>query len=144
MLKDKLCLVAEGIIRDADNNLISTYNIFEELIVQGFPLFIQKIGFLAIWEKDNDDSDIHQTTFRVDLNGSQLMSQNIEINFAGKTRNRSVVAINGLVLTQPGTLKFSMEIENGPVASYSILLTPIESRIEANTSASPNTQVAQP
>lgn len=131
MINTKICIVAEGVIRDVQTNSISIYNILEGLTAQGFPLFIQKITFFTLWEKEQNDPEQYNTTFTIELDEEPLMSQSIDIDFQGRLRNRSMVSINGLVVPKPGNLLFSMKLVDGPEAKYEVLVHAVDSSIQA-------------
>ena len=131
MIKSKICIVAEGVIRDVQTNGISVYSILEELTVQGFPVFIQKIAFFALWEKEENDPGQYRTTFTIELDDKSLMSQGIDLDFQRKLRSRSMVSINGLMVPKPGNLVFSMKVKDGPEAEYQIIVRGVDGSIQA-------------
>ena len=55
-------IIAEGVVRDVDTNLISILNIMDELTAEGFPLFGNKLSALTTVERteaDNPQLSIH-------------------------------------------------------------------------------------
>ncbi|MEW5844393.1 MAG: hypothetical protein AB1775_14130 [Bacteroidota bacterium] len=128
MLTPKLCLIAEGVIRDAVSNNISIYNILEGITAQGFPFFFQHLDFLVLWEKEEVDPVIYEGSLLVKNNDDILISDKFKIDFEKKQKNRSIVNINGLLVKKPGTLTASL-IFDGVEAKYSILVTALDSAI---------------
>lgn len=120
MIKNLLCLVAESVIRDAETNAISVFNIMEGVIAQGFPLFINKITFLTIWEKEPADTDKYNAALTIYLEGDKLIENTIIIDFQGNNRNRAIASINGVLIKKPGILEFELSVEEGPVVKYSL------------------------
>jgi len=118
MIRSKICLVADGVIRDAQTNVISIFNLTEVLVAQGFPLLIQKLSFFALWEKEPNDPNVHQGAFSVAMNDKPLMSQEIHIDFQENLRNRTIIVLGGLVIPEPGTLAFTLSLKDGAQARY--------------------------
>ncbi len=129
MLVPKLSFIAEGIIRDAVSNNISAFNILEGIAAQGFPFFFQHLNFFVLWEKELNDPDIYEGTLRIYNNSSPLIEDKYKIDFLGKTRNRSIVNVNGLLIKEPGILKASITFD-GVGAEYSVSINPMESAIK--------------
>ena len=48
MIQLKLLLCAQGVVRDADSNNVSAFNILESIQAAGFPMFIQQLDILAL------------------------------------------------------------------------------------------------
>lgn len=113
MIRNRICLVAQGVVRDAEGGGISVFNIMEGITAQGFPLFVGRMGFLATWEKEQDDPDVYHATFEIKINDQKLHGSTIDVDFKGKNRNRTIMAIQGVVVPAPGELSFLMTLDNG-------------------------------
>lgn len=134
-MRVKLCLVAEGIVRDAETNSISVYNILEGITANGFPLLVQRMAFLALFERDESEPEAHAGHFTVSLGDNQLLTGEQRINFRGKLRTRSIVRIQGLLFPTPGEARFALAVGEGVTAAFVV-------RVRATAAASPRLQVA--
>jgi hypothetical protein len=123
MIRCKLCVLAENVVQDSQTNNISVFGIFEEIVPQGFPFFLTKIAFFALWERDSTDSETYVAEFSVTLNDQRLHTASININFTGARRHRSIVNIQGFVIPQPGQLVFTLRIQDGPEATCTLPVT---------------------
>jgi len=123
MIRAKLCFVAEGIIRDADNNTISAFTLIEGLGAAGFPLFLQRLSFFALWLRDTEDPRQIGAHFRVNLGNTILNETRLRLDFIDQLKTRTVIHLQGLVVPQPGLLDFHMELEDGSNVDYSLEVT---------------------
>ncbi len=108
MYRSPLSLVAESVVIDSQTQLVSAFNIIGKIAAGGFPLALNKIGILFIITREPDDADTIDGNIKVTLAGTELVNQPIQIHFFDKTRANHVVTLQGLVITGPGHLKFSL------------------------------------
>lgn len=121
MMVLKLCLVAEGVSVDRQTNELSIYNVLEGIEASGFPLFVQRISFLTVYERDvATDPEVVNGQMQVTLGDNAVMTQAVTINFQGKKRSRIILRFGGLLVPAPGDLRFRFIIPNGPPAEYKI------------------------
>jgi len=138
-MRSIVCLAAEGVIRDAQTNNISIFNILEGVTAEGFPLFIQRVTFFVFWERDAEDPQQISGRFRVEVAGRELHAQPIHINFGNVLKNRTIIVTQGLVIPQPGSLTFAITLDSGLTASYTVPANAVASAVQADTTSSPNT-----
>jgi len=129
MVRCKVCLVAEAVIRDAESSAVSVYNILEGITSQGFPLFLQRLAFLTIWEREPEDTAHYRTDFSLTLDDERLLGDSGSIEFQKALRNRSIMTVQGLVVPRPGALVFSMKVEDGPEATYTVSIEGTEGTV---------------
>ncbi|MBC8205036.1 hypothetical protein ISS30_09610 [bacterium] len=122
MTRLKLLLCAEGVIRDAEINTISIYNIIEELNSPGFPLFLQKMYIFSLLERDPKDPSEIECKIKLINNENQLQEIDIKADFKDKKRHRFILRIDGLVLQSPGNLIAIVEKECEELGRYTIEL----------------------
>ena len=127
-----LCLAAEGVIRDAETNTISVFNILERITATGFPLFIQRLTFFALWERALEDPERTMGHFRAELGGRDLHTIDLPIDFQGRLLNRTTIRIAGLVVPQPGSLRFSIALEDGTTASYTVEVNAVVDAVQVD------------
>jgi len=112
MIKTKLAACAEKVIREVGSNKISLINILETINSPGFPLFIPKLTCLFITKRSQKDPKILSGTIRFSLDGKELNRVPAKISYEDKFLNRFILAMNGLVIPKPGTLRISFLKEN--------------------------------
>src|SRR5881394_1281092 len=117
-----ISLVAQGIIRDAQTNNISAFNILESITAEGMPVFIPNLAFFVLWERQPDEGPIHEATLNVRLDHNVLVSVGARVDFQTFVRARSINQLAGLVLPTTGELVFEMLIQNGPRAAYTVMI----------------------
>jgi hypothetical protein len=118
MIRAKLCFAASGIVRDAETNVISAFNVLEGITAAGFPLFIQAMSFVALWEREPGDPAAIEATFTLSIGEEQLSTGQVLGTFGGKLRYRTIVNINGVVVPHPGNLRFLLQLATGETAEY--------------------------
>ncbi len=110
MVKNLLSLVAHDVVRDAETNNISVFNIFEGLQAEGFPVLLQNVCFFTLWERSENEKEEHNAAFKLSIGTKELNSRTGTLNFQGKKRVRHIIRLQGLVLPKPGILCFSLEL----------------------------------
>jgi hypothetical protein len=122
----KLLLCAQGVVRDADSNNVSIFNVLESLHSVGFPLFMQQMDILALLERTPEESSQHDMRFRVAVEETELVSAHLAIDFEDKPRNRAMVHVQGLVVPNPGTLTVTAYLNDVEIGDYSIAVDRLE------------------
>ena len=121
MISSILMLCAEGVVRDAETNNVSVFNILEQISSQTFPMLVQKVAVLNILSKDNEDKDEFELFLRFVCNQDELMKKPFRVMFGNKQRTRSVFQINGLVIPEPGKFEFQLlDKEDNVISRYDI------------------------
>ena len=105
-MKLKYMIVAQGVVRDKVSNLISIFNIYEELTAKSFPIAIQRMGVAAFFDRSKGDPGKAKIIFELKLGRELLMSRNITISFEKLMKNRTLINIDGLIVNSPGNLIF--------------------------------------
>jgi hypothetical protein len=113
-------VVSEGVSRDAETNTMSIFHIIENINSPSFPLFIQKLVVLNLFERLSVDPPIFDSTVRVLINELQLHEVPIRINFEDKLKSRAILTVGGLVIPNPGTLIFNFVHDTRTIAQYKI------------------------
>lgn len=124
MVTSKLCFAAVAVIRDADSNGITAFNILEGVTAAGLPFLMQNLSFFVLWQREHGDAEQFPGRFALSLDNQVLQEIDIRVDFQGGTRNRTVVNIGGLVVPRPGFLHFRLRLEAGAQAEYSVEITP--------------------
>jgi hypothetical protein len=119
MITAKLCMVANAIIRDAETNVLSAFNILEGFVPAGFPFFVQQLSCFVLWERGDADPEHVAGNFTVVLDQEELTNARIQVDFVSR-RNRSIVNMNGLLVPHPGVLHFRFALDGGAAAEYAV------------------------
>lgn len=120
MLKSTLMLCARGIVIDIRSNNVSVFSIIEEIAPSNFPAFLQEITVLSILEREETDPNELECQVAVTMGANSLLSSPTQLDFKDKKRIRNVLTINGLPLSQPGKLLFTIFYGETRLDSYEI------------------------
>lgn len=121
MIRPKFCVVAEGMSLDAETNAISLFGLIEGITAPAFPLFVQRMICLALWEREEGDRENIDGRFQARLGNDQVLVQmRVDASFAGHPRCRTFIRLNGLLIPQPGILHFEFLLDDGIRAEFSI------------------------
>lgn len=124
MLRSKLFLCAESASIDSRSNTISAFHIIEMVNVAGFPAVVPRISVLAVLSREETDAveaNIHLEAF---LGVQQLFSGPFPANFVGLL-SKSVVELQGMVLTGPGDLRFILKNGEEVLGSWSMMISQV-------------------
>lgn len=118
MIKILVSVVAAYTVRDAETNEISLFKIFEGLLAEGFPVLLPAVSFFTLWEKGKEEGNEHDTVLKIEIGEKTLISKNLKLDFQGKSRARQICNLKGLILPEPGLLRFSLAINGKATAEY--------------------------
>lgn len=108
MITGKLMVVAEGVVRDVETNLVSIHNIVDELAAEGFPLFVNKLTALTVLERTATDNQAFQGTMVVTIGDLKLARAPIAVSFLDSMRANVILRVQGLVIPNPGEVTFTL------------------------------------
>jgi len=132
MITCKLLLCAQGVVRDTDSNMISIFNILENLQAAGFPFFMQQMDVFALFERLPEDPAQHDILFRLSIGETELLASPLAVDFQDKLRNRSTLHIRGLVVPQPGALRVTPQVGDRVLGTYDVKVEQMAApRVEA-------------
>lgn len=120
MIKTKLMLCAESVVRDVDTNTVSAFNLIEEISAPGFPLFVPKLTVLAILERDAADPTAPSAELVMTIDGLQLHKSPVRVEFQDKLRTRAIITYGGVPIPKPGPLIIEMQVAGGETTQVSI------------------------
>jgi hypothetical protein len=120
-----LMLVAEGVVIDNESNLLSVFNVLEEITPFGFPFLIQRLATVTTTEKDPEDASIPPNcSVQFLLDQDVLLDTPANINFQDRPRNRFKLTVGGLVIPRPGRLTVRLVVAGAILQSYAITIRP--------------------
>jgi hypothetical protein len=129
MLTMNYLLCAESSALDQRRNTLCAFHILDNLYVPLFPFVIQRISILASAGRSTEEPSLIQARLVVTLGESKIFECPVALNFAQRSMMRTIIEIGGLLIPQPGRLKFAVFRETEEISSYSV---PVE-RIQGPT-----------
>jgi hypothetical protein len=120
MIITKYSLCAETIVVDKATNAISVINLFDDLIPEGYPFLFPKITFLVVIHKEASDKGVYDGTVKITINGKELFSASTKVDFLEKDLYRFIWGVGGLVIPEPGILKFELLGVTDPSPFYQL------------------------
>jgi hypothetical protein len=126
MIQPVFVLAAETVLIDRATNTMSIINVFEELTPSGYPLLLPRFTVLALSTREPDDPAVTQAQVLITIdNDETVFDGQTDVDF-GVTAllHRSLLQFQGLVVSQPGTLRITFAIEDAQVESYPMRALP--------------------
>ena len=96
MVRLRLAFIAETVIRDAATNVISAFNIVDELSSHGYPLLVPKLAAVVVLARDAGDADEHALLLRVTIDGKQINEFSLAMKFQGVMVTRGIMMFQAL------------------------------------------------
>ena len=93
-------------ILDANSNNISCIEVLEQLSVASFPNVFPEVAIVWCVARGAHEPESLPTRFHIFLNEVQLYEAPVDVAFQGTLRTRAIVRLAGLVVTNPGRLRF--------------------------------------
>src|ERR1019366_5438378 len=111
-------IVAESLAIDAQTNRVSIFNVLEDVQTPFFPVNIQNVTAIAVWNADpGDEHQDFQAVFLVSTPGAEAPLQ-FAVNFRiPQARARTLIQIQGLPVIGPGHLRFEVQL-NGQYQAF--------------------------
>jgi len=128
MIRSLIALCANGVVRDAETNNISIFNLIERISAASFPFFIPHIAFFNLLEKDAGDESILNAIVRVKNNDQIIFSFPVRADFQTSERNRCTVNLEGLTVSSAGQLIFELLVADNLIGSYEIKIEALPAR----------------
>lgn len=126
-MKAILTICSEGIVLDRRSNNITVYNILEEIRSVGFPLLIQRLFFYSsIAREDKDKKETYNLHFEVSIDGEEIFTKGIPINFNKKPRTRTIIEIDGLAIHKTGNLCLKLSYESKKLGEYCVMVKAVD------------------
>ncbi len=108
-MKSTMSILCSEVIRNAENNRISIYNIIEEIYAKSYPITVPQIGFLVILEREKGDRTNFHLRLKVFNNDEILFEELFESKFETPTpRVRNIIHLTGVKIEDEGHLRFEL------------------------------------
>lgn len=123
---------AESTLLDANTNRVSLINIHDELSSPQFPFLIPLFSVLAVTKKEDGEEDEGSCAIKISLENETVLDAPILVNYQGSDVHRSVLAMHGLVITSPGTLKIQLLHNDAEIGEWQIPVKLLAPAISVN------------
>ena len=95
----------------------------DDIVVESFPIFFHKLSVVNFLEKDESDNDKPHLKLKIFNNENPLINAQLNVDFMGKTKNRSIIQLGEINLPEPGKVHFVITDEtDNELDRYSINL----------------------
>lgn len=115
-----LAVCSEGASVDSSSNLLSIFNVIDEITAQAFPTVIPKVTIVFLVEKTEGDPELVPAHLVIRHNERDFVRQPVSIDFQNKLRMRLVVSFVGVVLSAPGDLVAALMINDQELGRWRI------------------------
>ena len=112
-----LAICADRVIRDAESEQISAIALFEGIRVQ-LPSLLARLSCLFILARTQEEPNQFDARFRLTLGGSQIIDQQIHVDFQDKYRTRVIVTLLGVPLPNSGVLRAELLLDGSLLSTY--------------------------
>ncbi len=143
MIKPQIMLLAKSVVRDAETNNVSIFNILEEIKAKSFPGFIPEMVFFAYLINDAETPGTVESELVLELGETELLRTPVISDFQGKHGSRLMVRIGGLPLPHPGILRATLRSADlGELGVYEMMVSrPGKTRINVESQPSSSAEV---
>lgn len=124
---------AESVLIDQRTNNVSIINVIEGIQSPAFPLFVPKIHFFSLIERENEEPIKCDFQVLAKNNEQILIDLKTEVNFLDKMKSRHLVEVAGIAIPAPGEITFFLNYKGKEVCSYSIQVLQIGENIKQIT-----------
>lgn len=122
MIRCKLAVCADSVVRDAQSNLVSVFNIAETINAQFFPVGLTRLSSLFILTREPGDPERNEVVFSVTFDGAPLLPPTtLPANFTGSGLiSRQVVSIQGLLVPKAGNVHVAISAGGTELGSWDV------------------------
>ena len=99
---------SESSALDMQTNRVSLFHVADAINVVSIPYFINSIAAIAILEKDENEAEINACQLRVTINSNLLSLMDINVDFQGKKRCRTLGLFQGIMIPISGDVTFQI------------------------------------
>lgn len=120
MISCVLGICADTILIDAALNSLSIVNVYEEISPESFPIVLPRIAAVFELIREQADPERGDGVITFSLGERELMRAPQNIDFQGKLRIRTVVAVHNLIIAGPGLLRVQFVLAGNPLCHWDI------------------------
>jgi hypothetical protein len=122
-MRARLMFCAEGVLRDAETNFLSAWNILDEVLTPALPLQLDRVYVLAMLERAPVEPERCLCTLRIGLRELVLFEREVLVDFQGSLRQRTIVFIDGLLVPVEGIWQVQIRQREQVLASWEIAVS---------------------
>jgi hypothetical protein len=108
------------IVMDRFSEQVSIISVIERIVAESFPIVVPRLWCLYELTRENADPSRRDGTVILKLGDAEILRGPVDINFVGTLRTRALLAVHGLVIPGPGTLRASLELDGEMVGHWDI------------------------
>lgn len=144
MISCRLALCAEAVIKDADTESLSVFNIFDELVPSGFPFTLPKMTCLFFVHYDGKEGTVVPASLIITKGETEFFKRPIEIDFRQRRTSKLVFYFHGIPFDGPGTVRVALIYEAREVGGWSFVIkdAPVEEKKVQEPGETPETSEA--
>jgi hypothetical protein len=117
MLRFELLVCAETLMKDPERESFSAINILEDFTAEIYPTFIPKFNILLVTSSLLEGQErIDNIDFYIKNNDNILYQNKISIDFKGKSKANTRIAISSLPIKEPGKLTVTFSYGNEKIS----------------------------
>jgi hypothetical protein len=120
----ELLICAQGAAIDRFTNSLSIFEFIDEFSPPIYPIFIPKLIIVAMLTKESNEEDNYESNIIISIGETELLKQNVPLNFQGRNRLRQIFNIQFIQVPNPGTLRIRLEGDKIIGSEYLIALNP--------------------
>ena len=124
MIKSKICLLADGVVRDSVTNNVSVFNIFEEITPERMPFVVPRIVAYTLLEREETDPAQIEILVKIKNNDETAFERNIPVDFRGLRRDQLINTFAGMPVRNSGVLSLEIHFGEELLSSYDVLINP--------------------
>lgn len=102
---------AETVIVDQLTNKVSLIGIVDHVKTASFPFLFRNFYIALAFTREPAEPEQPPSRGLIKLDDTEIASIDIDVNFQGHIHTRAFVAIDGLLIEKPGTLKITLTVD---------------------------------
>ena len=118
MLRCTLAVVAESVVRDAQSNNVSVFNIIEAFGSASFPAILPRLAILFMLTREEGDPAQYALSLRISQGDHGEDTFPVDCNFAEHRRSRSIIQLGGLAVRGAGRIRFVLRHEQEELGAW--------------------------
>jgi uncharacterized protein DUF6941 len=122
MISCRLTLCAEAVIKDADTDSLSVFNIFDELAPSSFPFTLPKMTCLFFVGHDGKEGTVIPASLIITKGENEFFKRPIELDFRQRRTSKLVFYFHAVPFDGPGTVRVALVHEDREVGGWSFVI----------------------
>lgn len=115
----KYAICAEGIIRDAENDRISAFNLIDDFASPGFPVLFPRLACVFVIGREEGDEDTAQGEFIGRFDETVFFQTPAQLDFKGRATQRNFLQLQGFVVPRPCRVTVSLNVGGEELGAWS-------------------------